>query len=157
MSAALKKGATTLLSGVLIWAMVTIAGIGMARALGVNADQATGASQVAMAPVVMTLTEGSSNILVLQQPPRPAGPSDGFISFDTVIIGCTAGAAAGALAIALPVLTVASSGIGLPASASAILSTAGIGCAVGVVSGLAAIGTAWGLNLINRPGESGDH
>ena len=82
------------------------------------------------------------------------GPSDGFISVDTVIIGCTAGAAAGALAIALPVLTVASSGIGLPASASAILSTAGIGCAVGVVSGLAAIGTAWGLNLINQASES---
>ncbi|MEI6558146.1 MAG: hypothetical protein WCO00_07035 [Rhodospirillaceae bacterium] len=102
----------------------------------------------------MSLTEAAS-VLVLQEPARGAGRNDGFISFDTVIIGCTAGAAAGALAIALPVLTVASSGIGLPASASAIISTAGIGCAVGVVSGLAAIGTAWGLNVMNSFGDSG--
>ncbi len=95
-----------------------------------------------------TITE-AANVLVLQEPPRSANRGDGFISIDTVVIGCTAGAAAGALAIALPVMTVASSGIGLPASASAIISTAGIGCAVGVVSGLAAIGTAWGLNLMN--------
>lgn len=102
----------------------------------------------------LTMTEGSGNVVVLQQPHQAAAPSDGFISLDTVIIGCTAGAAAGALAIALPVLTVASSGIGLPASASAILSTAGIGCAVGVVSGLAAIGTAWSINLITGGGNT---
>lgn len=101
----------------------------------------------------LTMTEGSGNVVVLQQP-RTAEQRDGFISLDTVIIGCTAGAAAGALAIALPVLTVASSGIGLPASASAILSTAGIGCAVGVVSGLAAIGTAWSINLISGGGAT---
>jgi len=101
-----------------------------------------------------SLTE-AANVLVLQEPARGAARNDGFISIDTVVIGCTAGAAAGALAIALPVLTVASSGIGLPASASAIISTAGIGCAVGVVSGLAAIGTAWGLNLMNSFSDSG--
>ncbi len=101
-----------------------------------------------------TITE-AANVLVLQEPPRTANRGDGFISIDTVVIGCTAGAAAGALAIALPVMTVASSGIGLPASASAIISTAGIGCAVGVVSGLAAIGTAWGLNMMSSLGGSG--
>ena len=98
----------------------------------------------------------AANVLVLQEPARGMSQGDSFISVDTVVIGCTAGAAAGALAIALPVLTVASSGIGLPASASAIVSTAGIGCAVGVVSGLAAIGTAWGLNILNSLGESGN-
>ena len=102
----------------------------------------------------LTMTEGAGNVVVLQEPPR-ASRGDAFISLDTVIIGCTAGAAAGALAIALPVMTVASSGIGLPASASAVLSTAGIGCAVGVVSGLAAIGTAWGLAAINTLTDSG--
>ncbi len=111
-------------------------------------------TKVASEPMQMAMTEASGNIVVLQEPPRAIGQADGFISVDTVIIGCTAGAAAGALAIALPVLTVASSGIGLPASASAILSTAGIGCAVGVVSGLAAIGTAWGLNLMNQVGDA---
>jgi len=102
----------------------------------------------------LSLTE-AANVLVLQEPARGPVHADGFISIDTVVIGCTAGAAAGALAIALPVITVASSGIGLPASASAIISTAGIGCAVGVVSGLAAIGTAWGLNLVNSFGDAG--
>jgi hypothetical protein len=151
MKAASGKIATAFLSGVLVWAAAMGLGAGSARAHGIGAGgfQAAGASQVSMA-----MTEGSGNIVVLQEPSRMPGPSDGFISVDTVIIGCTAGAAAGALAIALPVLTVASSGIGLPASASAILSTAGIGCAVGVVSGLAAIGTAWGLNLINQASES---
>ena len=112
--------------------------------------QAAGGS---VTPVALEMTEGAGNVVVLQEPPR-AGRSDDFISINTVIIGCTAGAAAGALAIALPVLTVASSGIGLPASASAILGTAGIGCAVGVASGLAAIGTAWGLNMISSLGEN---
>ena len=102
-----------------------------------------------------SLMTEAANVLVLQEPARGGAQSDNFISVDTVVIGCTAGAAAGALAIALPVLTVASSGIGLPASASAIVSTAGIGCAVGVVSGLAAIGTAWGLNLLNSLSDSG--
>ena len=105
-----------------------------------------------MIPISLEMTEGGGNVVVLQEPPR-APRGDDFISINTVIIGCTAGAAAGALAIALPVLTVASSGIGLPASASAILGTAGIGCAVGVASGLAAIGTAWGLNLISSLGD----
>ena len=104
----------------------------------------------------LSLTE-AANVLVLQEPTRGPVRADGFISIDTVVIGCTAGAAAGALAIALPVITVASSGIGLPASASAIIITAGIGCAVGVVSGLAAIGTAWGLNLVNSFGDTGSN
>lgn len=97
----------------------------------------------------LTMAESGGNVVVVQEPPRAPAPADGFISFDTVIIGCTAGAAAGALAIALPVLTVAGTGVGVPASASAILTTAGIGCAVGMASGLAAIGTAWGLNVLN--------
>jgi hypothetical protein len=157
MEATLKKIEAAFLSGVLIWAMATIVapGAAWAQAQGNRAEgfqavgQAAGATQMAMA-----MSPGSANVLVLQEPTQPVAPTDGFISIDTVIIGCTAGAAAGALAIALPVLTVASGGIGLPASVSAILSTAGIGCAVGVVSGLAAIGTAWGLNVINRLGDS---
>ena len=130
---------------------VAMQGVGGACA-GSDNGGATSVSLPATESVSMT---EAANVLVLQEPARGNGRGDGFISVDTVVIGCTAGAAAGALAIALPVLTVASSGIGLPASASAIISTAGIGCAVGVVSGLAAIGTAWGLNLMNSFGDSG--
>ena len=154
MKAALMKIVKALRSGVLL-ASAMLGDAGTVWAHGVEAggfQAAAGASHLAMA-----MTEGPGNIVVLQEPSRTGTPGDGFISVDTVIIGCTAGAAAGALAIALPVLTVASSGIGLLASASAILSTAGIGCAVGVVSGLAAIGTAWGLNQINQASESGSN
>ncbi len=135
----------------LIGFCVAMLGIEGAYAEAVNGSVTTASFTVSDQ---VPLTE-AVNVLVLQEPSRNATRNDGFISFDTVIIGCTAGAAAGALAIALPVLTVASSGIGLPASASAVISTAGIGCAVGVVSGLAAIGTAWGLNLMGSFGDSG--
>jgi len=117
--------------------------LGSVVAGGARADEG------GIAKASLGMVQSAGNVVVVQEPPRAAGRNDGFISLDTVIIGCTAGAAAGALAIALPVLTVASSGVGLPASASAILGTAGIGCAVGMVSGIAAIGTAWGLNMIN--------
>ena len=157
MEATLKKIAAAFLSGALIWAMATIVDpdAAWAQAQGNHAESVQAAGQApGVIQMAMAMSPGSANVLVLQEPPQPVTPADGFISVDTVIIGCTAGAAAGALAIALPVLTVASGGIGLPASVSAIFSTAGIGCAVGVVSGLAAIGTAWGLNVINRLGDS---
>lgn len=83
---------------------------------------------------------------------RQEASKDNFISFDTVIVGCTAGATAGAMAIALPVVTMAGTGIGLPASATALAGTAGIGCGVGAVSSLAAIGTAWALNVLEGRG-----
>ena len=138
-------------AAILLGFCVTMSSVG-----GANAGAMNGGVSSASLPAndAVSLTE-AANVLVLQEPARGAGRNDGFISIDTVVIGCTAGAAAGALAIALPVLTVASRGIGLPASASAIVSTAGIGCAVGVVSGLAAIGTAWGLNLMNSLGDAG--
>ena len=136
---------------ILFGCCLAMLGAGGAYAGSPNGDLITASLPAANAA---PLTE-AANVLVLQEPTRSAAHGDGFISVDTVVIGCTAGAAAGALAIALPVLTVASSGIGLPASASAIISTAGIGCAVGVVSGLAAIGTAWGLNMMSALGDGG--
>jgi hypothetical protein len=80
-------------------------------------------------------------------------PRDGFISIDTVIIGCAAGAAAGALTVILPSFSVT------PAASILTLlerlpptvgQVSGIGCVVGVVSGVAAIGTAFGLELIRQ-------
>ena len=46
-------------------------------------------------PISLEMTEGGGNVVVLQEPPR-ASRGDDFISINTVIIGCTAGAAAGA-------------------------------------------------------------
>ncbi|CAK0753396.1 exported hypothetical protein [uncultured Gammaproteobacteria bacterium] len=74
---------------------------------------------------------------------------EGFISFDTVMIGCTAGAAAGALSVAMPAVTAASTGIGLPFSATLVASTAAVGCTVGVISGVVAIASALGLSFLD--------
>ncbi|MEI6986469.1 MAG: hypothetical protein WCK65_10085 [Rhodospirillaceae bacterium] len=140
------KMTTAILLGLLCGILMSGASIAQAAQDGIP--------QGGIPKMSLTLAESTANVVILQEPPRSTARSDGFISLDTVIIGCTAGAAAGALAIALPVLTIASSGIGLPASVSAILSTAGIGCAVGMVSGLAAIGTAWTLGVISGPGDA---
>jgi hypothetical protein len=118
---------------------------GDGSALMVTADDRGGA-------VGITLASTAGMLMVPDT--RAVTKGEAFISADTIVVGCTAGAAAGALAITLPVLTVASTGVGLPASAVAVAGTAAVGCAVGAVSGLAAIGTAWGLNLISQISNS---
>lgn len=79
-----------------------------------------------------------------------AGPvearQDYFVSADTVIIGCTAGAAAGALAGSLPVFAALMSGVGFPASLHMLINLTGLGCGVGAASGGVAILTAWMLD-----------
>ncbi len=77
-------------------------------------------------------------------------PGNSFISPDTVVVGCTAGAAAGALTLLLPAiaLAVTEPAIGLVVTRQGVIHLAGIGCAVGVMSGLAAIGTAVGLKAL---------
>lgn len=71
-----------------------------------------------------------------------------FISADTVVIGCTAGGGASAFAAVVPMMTTAFGGaIVTPAIVAA---WTGIGCAVGIVSGLIAIGTAWGFETWNE-------
>jgi len=70
---------------------------------------------------------------------------DSFISADTVVIGCTAGGGASAFAAVLPLMTTAFGGVGTVITPAVVAAWTGIGCAVGVVSGLIAIGTAWGM------------
>lgn len=78
---------------------------------------------------------------------RPAhAQSEGsFISADTVVIGCTAGGGASAFAAVLPLMTTAFGGVGTAITPAVVAAWTGIGCAVGIVSGLIAIGTAWGM------------
>jgi len=70
---------------------------------------------------------------------------DYFVSIDTVIIGCTAGAAAGLLVGSVPVAGAALTGVGLPESVILAASLAGMGCGVGAASGGVAVLTAWML------------
>ncbi|CAK0752580.1 membrane hypothetical protein [Azospirillaceae bacterium] len=80
-----------------------------------------------------------------------AGPAmverqDYFISADTVIIGCTSGAAAGALAGAIPVFGALISGTGLAMGTSMAIRLTGLGCSVGMITGAVAVLTAWLLD-----------
>lgn len=84
------------------------------------------------------------------------GGESGFISADTVIIGCTAGGGASAFAAVLPLLTTAFGGAGVVVTPVVVGAWTGIGCAVGVVSGLIAIGTAWGMEALNGRPEGDD-
>jgi hypothetical protein len=74
-----------------------------------------------------------------------AGREDYFVSADTVIIGCTAGAAAGILVGSVPVVGALMSGIGVPESVTLLVNLTGMGCGVGAVSSAVAIFTAWML------------
>lgn len=81
----------------------------------------------------------------------PTVKEDYFVSPDTVIIGCTAGAAAGLLAGSLPVFAALTAGTGLPASIRMLINLTGLGCGVGAASGGVAILTAWMLDRSKAP------
>jgi|GEM_PF-5825411 len=68
---------------------------------------------------------------------------DYFIRLDTVIIGCTSGAAAGMLAGSIPLTRALSSGIGISESFLLASYLTGLGCGVGAASSVVAILTAW--------------
>jgi len=92
-------------------------------------------------------TAALAALLLTLPPATPAeAAGDGFISVDTVVVGCVAGAAAGALTILLPGAAAVAEGAAFAVAPAAVAGIAGIGCAVGVVSGLAAIGTALALD-----------
>jgi hypothetical protein len=78
-------------------------------------------------------------------PNTPPVREDYFVSTDTLIIGCTAGAAAGILVGSVPVAGAMMSGIGVPESVNLLINLTGMGCGVGVASSAVAILTAWML------------
>ncbi|MEI6559150.1 MAG: hypothetical protein WCO00_12165 [Rhodospirillaceae bacterium] len=83
---------------------------------------------------------------------------DKFMSPETVIIACSAGAVSGVVAHGLPALAAAASGIGAPLGAAALLGTGLFGCVVGAGAGATAIGTQWLLHRLSPaapPRETG--
>jgi len=82
--------------------------------------------------------------------PLSAQAESDFISPGTVLIGCTAGGGASAFAAVLPVFIAVTGGTGAIVTPGIVAAWTGIGCAVGVVSGLVAIGTAWATELRNE-------
>jgi len=80
-----------------------------------------------------------------------AAREDYFVSGDTVLIGCTAGAAAGLLAGSLPVFAALAVGTGFPAAVAMMINLTGLGCGVGAASGGVAILTAWMLDRARTP------
>ena len=76
-------------------------------------------------------------------PASPAERGDYFISADTVIIGCTAGAAAGIFAAGIPLVNALRTGVGIPEGFSLLGYLTWMGCTVGAASGVVAVITAW--------------
>ena len=74
-----------------------------------------------------------------------------FMSSDTLIIACNAGAASGVVAHSLPALTALVSGLDARLGVSAILGTAAFGCVIGAGAAAIAITTQWLLNLRPHP------
>jgi hypothetical protein len=99
---------------------------------------------VARQPISIIRTQQSPKITT--SVPTKAPREDYFISADTVVIGCTAGMAAGVLVGSVPVAGAMMSGIGVPESVSLLVNLTGMGCGVGAVSSAVAIFTAWMLN-----------
>ena len=83
-------------------------------------------------------------------PARASGGESSFISADTLIIGCTAGGGASAFAAVLPLMTTAFGGVGVAITPGVVAAWTGIGCAVGIVSGGIAVGTAWAMETWNE-------
>lgn len=81
---------------------------------------------------------------------RAAEGESSFISADTLIIGCTAGGGASAFAAVLPLMTTAFGGVGVAITPGVVAAWTGIGCAVGIVSGGIAVGTAWAMETWNE-------
>ena len=67
-----------------------------------------------------------------------------FMSADTLVIACTAGAASGMVAHGLPALAAGGAALG----GAAMLGTGLFGCVVGAGAGATAIATQWLLNLL---------
>ncbi len=75
---------------------------------------------------------------------------DKFMSLDTLVIACVAGAASSVVAHALPAIAAAASGVGLSMGVASLVNSSVFGCLVGAGGGAAAIGTQATLNGARR-------
>jgi len=132
---------------------VTRAGPGLAApalALALTAGAPPAAAQL-FDPYIVGMMAGpvsdGPSVLVLKK------RQDKFMSADTLIIACSAGAVSGVVAHGLPVLAAAATGIGAPLGAAALLGTSVFGCVVGAGAGAVAIGTQWLINAGKPPAQ----
>lgn len=82
-----------------------------------------------------------------------------FMSAETLIIACSAGAVSGAVAHGLPGLAAMATGVGVPLGAMALAGTGVFGCVVSAAAAATAIGTQWALRAVRAdqpPGTGGD-
>lgn len=112
----------------------------------VNAATQQGINTVTRKPINMLRTQRPVQPTVTRQITPAPVREDYFVSADTVVIGCTAGMAAGVLVGSVPVAGAMMSGIGGPESIALLVNLTGMGCGVGAVSSAVAIFTAWMLN-----------
>ncbi|MEI6987342.1 MAG: hypothetical protein WCK65_14565 [Rhodospirillaceae bacterium] len=81
---------------------------------------------------------------------------DKFMSSETLVIACSAGAVSGLVAHGLPLLAVAAgTGIAAPLGPVALVGASLFGCIVSAGAGAVAIGTQWLLNMFQTPPKTG--
>lgn len=71
---------------------------------------------------------------------------DNFISTDSLIVACTAGASAGIMVGVAPALGFTATGVAAPVAATYVLGAAILSCGMAIASGAAGMGTAHGLD-----------
>lgn len=71
---------------------------------------------------------------------------DNFITKDSLLIGCAAGATAGLLVSVIPTLGFVDSFVGAPLSGTYLVGTALLSCTMSIAASVAGMGTAWALN-----------
>lgn len=65
-----------------------------------------------------------------------------FVSVDSLVVACTAGASAGVMVGVAPALGFTATGVAAPVAASYVLGTAVLSCGMALASGAAGMGTA---------------
>lgn len=99
---------------------------------------------VALLTVSLLLSSSCGGAALAAEPREKPAKPDYFISPGTVIIGCTSGAAAGALAAGMPITAAIATGTAVVPSAWAFMvSITYLGCVIGAATGAVAVGTAW--------------
>lgn len=75
-----------------------------------------------------------------------------FVSSDSLVVACTAGASAGVMVGVAPALGFTATGVAAPVAATYVLGSAILSCAMAVVSGAAGMGTYSALESWRNPG-----
>ncbi|CAK0749808.1 hypothetical protein WCLP8_2050008 [uncultured Gammaproteobacteria bacterium] len=75
---------------------------------------------------------------------------DNFISVDSLVVACTAGASAGVMVGVAPALGFTATGIAAPVAATYVLGAAILSCGMALVGGAAGMGTARGLEVLRQ-------